>query len=290
MADRALKGVFWSLIFHGVLVLLLSKAPSQIDTNFAQKPVEITITDQFHGKNFVTETASKDDLLDQLKRKADYLAQFTKRVKEEVRAKLSGATKNREGQLPIESEEQRSRGQQGDSAQKSTSRPLALPGEGPKAGSSENGSTTFGRQVVVGASTAGEYIPGVKEGAFTALNTDRFTYYTFFARVNEQVRSRWVRNLRVISENLNAKAQEELASRERVTEVDIQLDKSGQFVRALVLRSSGSKVLDAAATDAFEDAAPFANPPQQMAEDDDLIHLRYGLLVQWSPTTLSVGR
>ncbi|HMN69995.1 MAG TPA: hypothetical protein PKC28_15745, partial [Bdellovibrionales bacterium] len=52
------------------------------------------------------------------------------------------------------------------------------------------------RQVAIGQSSIAEFIPGIEEGAFTALNTDQFTYYTFFARMNEQVRNRWVSAVR----------------------------------------------------------------------------------------------
>lgn len=45
-----------------------------------------------------------------------------------------------------------------------------------------------------GVSTTGEQLPqDIQIGDFTALNTDRFVYYTFYARIEEQIRHRWVR-------------------------------------------------------------------------------------------------
>jgi len=291
VADQSFRTLVYSLVVHGIFAWAMLRLPSQNET-LVDQPIEITVQEgPSKSRSVVTETANKDELLEALKNKADYLAQFTKRVKEQIVAKNSGATKNRTGQLPIESDEMRAKGSNGEGAQaKSESKALDLPqGEGAKAGQ-QTGANPFGRQVVVGASTVGEYIPGVKEGAFTSLNSDKFTYYTFYARINEQVRSRWIQNLRNFSDNLTQADNETIASRDRITEVDIQLNRAGEFVRAVVMKSSGTKGLDQAATEAFRIAAPFVNPPQQMIESDGLIHLRYGFLVQWSPNQAFSGR
>ena len=291
MQDRSFSTLIYSLVVHGAIAWALLYLPFHSETLVREAPIEISVQDiPRKSRSVVTETEAKENVLDKLKDKADYLSQFTKRVKEQLVARNSGATKNRTGKEPVESDEMRAKGANGDGASARAERSLQLPqGEGAKSGQ-ESGANPFGRQVVVGASTMGEYIPGVKEGAFTSLNSDRFTYYTFFARVNEQVRSRWIQNLRNFSENLSQSENESLASRERVTEIDVQLNRAGEFVRALVMRSSGAKGLDQAATEAFRIAAPFVNPPQQMIEADGLIHLRYGFLVQWSPTQVFGGR
>lgn len=291
MPDQSFRTLIYSLIVHGLVAWLVITQPFQNETLKNEEPLEFSLYEAPQKRqSVVSETATKDDLLDQLKDKANYLSQFTKRVKEELVARNSGATKNRTGSQAVESDEMRAQGSGGDGAESKTERQLDLPpGQGARRGQ-DNGANTFGRQVVVGASTVGEYIPGVKEGNFTSLNSDRFTYYTFFARVNEQVRSRWIHHLRQFSDGLSQKENEALASRERVTEVDIQLNRAGEFVRAVVMRSSGSQGLDQAATEAFRIAAPFINPPQQMIEADGLIHLRYGFMVQWSPNQVFSGR
>ncbi|MGE0763652.1 MAG: cell envelope integrity protein TolA [Bdellovibrionales bacterium] len=290
MADQSFRTLIYSLVVHGILAWVLLHLPSQNETRPLNQPVEFTVQEGRKHKAFVTETDKKEELLEDLKKKADYLSQFTKRVKEQVLAQNSGATKNRTGKAPIESDEMRAKGQNGDGAQAQKQSPLqANQEQGAKAGS-QSGANPFGKNVVVGASTAGEYIPGVKQGSFTALNTDRFTYYTFFARINEQVRSRWIQNLRIMTQSLSQSQNEAMASRERITDVDIQLDRAGQFVRAVVMHSSGYKELDRAATEAFREAAPFANPPQAMIESDGLIHLRYGFILQLSPNQVQVGR
>lgn len=283
MGDQSFRALVYSIAVHVLLAwLILTKLP-HYETTPITHPIEFTVLDKSHkGRSMVTETdLNPDNDLDKLKKEADYLSQFTKRVKEQVVAKNLGRTKNRPGQIPVESDEQRSKGALGAAADAKNSRELALPGQGPgPAAGKEAGSSPFGRQVVVGSSTVGEFIPGIKEGAFTALNTDRYAFYTFFARINEQVRSRWIRNLRAFTESLTEKELSKFAGRDWITEVDIQLDREGDVVRALIMRSSGSSDLDQAAILAFQDAAPFANPPRELVEEDGLIHLRYGILVR----------
>lgn len=263
---------------------------SQSEIELVHQPIEITIAEpQNKRKSFVKETQDKDlSPLEKLKDEADYLSQFTKRVKEQLRAKNSGETKNRTGQVPTESDEARAKGIRGLGADPKMGQELQLPGPNPALKGS--GSTQFGRQVVVGQSTMGEFIPGVKEGAFTALNSDRFTFYTFFARINDQVRSRWIRNLREFTQSMSNEQMAALAARERISEIDIQLDPRGQFVRAVILRSSGYRELDQAASEAFKDAAPFPNAPREMVDDDGLIHLQYGFIVHFQPSQFAGGR
>ncbi len=286
MADRSFQTLIYSLLLHALLAWWFLGVSSQNEISAQKVPIEFTVHEGGRKQTFVKETEDKEALVEDLKRKADYLSRFTKRVKEQIRAKNSGETKNRTGQDPLESDELAARGNQGQSRDSHRESRLAQGenGPGPKAGDQE-GANPFGHNVVVGASTSGEYIPNVKVGSFTALNTDRFTYYTFFARINEQVRSRWIRNLRVLSDSLSSNEHNLLALRERITEVDIQLDGTGNFVRAVLLHSSGSDALDEAAKSAFHEAAPFTNPPQRMIESDGLIHLRYGFVVQWMPTS-----
>ncbi len=284
MGDQSFRALILSLVVHAVFAWTFFRLPSQSETEFLDQPIEIEITEPKFKGGFAMETEKADiSPLEKLKDEAELLSLYAKRVREQMRARNTGATKNRPGQHPVEADEQRAKGQQGVAADQKAGRELILPGmgAGPRTG---QGSSTFGRQVIVGQSTAGEIIPGIKLGSFTALNTDRFTYYTFFSRINEQVRSRWVRRLKNLSETLSDQRLAELATRDRISEIDIQLDKNGLFVRAVVLRSSGAVELDNVASDSFEDAAPFPNPPQEMVEEDGLIHLRYTFLVQTRPS------
>lgn len=275
-----------SLVAHLFLAWVLGHWASHNETLLKEKPIEVTINEPLTSKkqkSFAKEIDPLKESLKEVNDKADFFSKTTKRFKEQTRARVSGQTQNRTGDLPLDSDEKRSHGNVGSGVDKKMTQYLQLPlGEGPKV-EEKNGSGRFGQQVVVGSSTVGEHIPGIKEGAFTALNTDQYTYYTFFARINEQTRARWVNNLRQLSNMLPQSTLVELSKQERTTQVDIQINGKGDFVRAVVLHSSGFKELDQAAINAFKEAAPFQNPPQEMLERDNLIHLQYGFYIIWQP-------
>jgi protein TonB len=195
-------------------------------------------------------------------------------VKKEMAARESGPTKNRSLQLnprptaPIPVRAAGRRAQQ-------------LKGEGPGLANPMGGPQL--RQVAIGGSTIAEHIPGVDEGAFTALNTDQLTYYAFFARVNEQVRNRWVAMIRSYMGSLSEQDLAHLSRSDRQTVIEIVLSKTGEYIRGLLHSSSSVKPLDSAAIEAFRAAAPFLNPPQGLVEADGFIHLRYVFMVRFRP-------
>jgi len=101
--------------------------------------------------------------------------------------------------------------------------------------------------------------------------------------VNEQVRNRWVASVRELTSQLSERELKELSQIERLSQIEIVLDKKGQFVRSHIYKSSGFPDLDQVAIVAFKDAAPFPNPPREMIEQDGYLHLHYGFMVQFAP-------
>jgi TonB family protein len=230
------------------------------------------------SQTFVTnpDPQTKEDLIEKLKDQADYLSQFTKRVKKEVIARNKDTTKNAK---PAQA------ARKGD--------PEGIAGMQAR-GQGDDGFLAPGgdremkpiNNVAIGQSSIAEYIPGVEEGAFTALNTDQFTYYAFFARMNEQVRNRWVALIREYMDRLPADKQAGLAAKDRQTHIEIILTAGGEFHSSIVHNTSGDRELDQTTVAAFRRAAPFLNPPKEMVESDGLIHLRYGFLVRFRPPGL----
>jgi outer membrane biosynthesis protein TonB len=129
----------------------------------------------------------------------------------------------------------------------------------------------------------------VEEGDFTALNTDQFTYYSFFSRINEQVRNRWVAGIREYMSRLSQRDLEELAKMDRETVIEIILSRTGEFSTSVVSHTSGDRVLDQTTVGAFRSAAPFINPPQGMVGDDGLIHLHYAFTLRFRPPLGQAG-
>ena len=269
--DKSFEGLLLSVFLHILLILILWNA------KFPQMPVhdttEVTLIEKpvQKAKSFVTETQTKDTVED-LKDQADFLSQFTKRVKKQLRAANNGPTVNAAPKPTPPSPQE-------------NKRVSGLQAHDPGEGVGEPGAATNQtiRNAAIGQSSIAEYIPGVQEGAFTALNTDQFTYYTFFARMNEQVRNRWISNVRSYMARVSAKELEFMSKMERHTMVEIILSPDGKFSSSVMQNSSGDHELDQTTVDAFRQAAPFQNPPHGMVEADGYIHLRYGFVIQFRP-------
>jgi hypothetical protein len=224
------------------------------------------------------------------------LSKFTRRVKEESVARLNGPSHNRPPGRPFARNSPQESKQiktskiqkthlknwkdlkpQGDLFILKDSKPLDLP---PR---SAEGGISSSRTLAFGGSTNGEYIPNVREGEFTSLNTDQFLYYTFFARVNEQVRTRWVNAMAEYSSSLSNNELGKLALTPRITVVEVLLQSDGYLKDILINKESGSRGLDQTAILAFSKSAPFLNPPTDMIKEDGLIHLIYSFRVDWQP-------
>lgn len=132
-------------------------------------------------------------------------------------------------------------------------------------------------------STSGEYIPNIEEGNFTSLNTDQFLYYSFFSRINDQIRYRWISALNDYSTSLSPVSLKRISSASRLSVIEVLLHSNGYLKEVLVNKSSGDNGLDQSAVTAFIKAAPFLNPPAEMVKEDGLIHLIYSFHVEWAP-------
>lgn len=277
--DKSFQGLVLSLIVHAVLVWLYLHAPAQPLSRNEATEVEYISKAEANKKmqQFVTET-EKQDVFKALKDRADYLSKYTKRVKKQTIASQNGPTQNAmptPDQLrPQSSGRKKMAGQ-------------SLEDEGnekmnPGGGQGGLGGHSQLRTVAIGQSAISEYIPNVEEGAFTALNSDQDIYYTFYARMNEQVRNRWVELVRNYIASRTAKQLQVLAQYNRYSIIEIVLTPDGEFnPSSAVENSSGDQTLDRVGIEAFRLAAPFGNPPKGMVKEDNLIRLRYGFMVQF---------
>jgi len=286
MMDKSFEGLLFSIVIHVLLVVAYFHLPPLPANEWGDK-TEITLIEkpQSKAKSFVTETLKQKPAdLEDLKNTADYLSEFTKRVKKQLVARKSGPTRNSQPTvIPLQEKEVHDRGR----VAGLETQPRARREQG--IGLPAVGGNQSMRQVAIGPSSIAEYIPGVEEGEFTALNTDQFTYYSFFSRINEQIRNRWVSGIRNYVGQLSQKDQELLAKIDRQTVVEIILNPEGEYERHVVEHSSGDRVLDQTTVDAFIVASPFLNPPKGMVEGDGYIHLRYGFIVRFRPPLGQAG-
>ncbi len=275
MVDKSFQGLVLSLIIHGLLVwlLLVHPMPPLLGPD---KPTEITLIEKDKDKNHHGQIAPnlqlpKEDLSKTVKDQVKMLADTTRRVKREMVARQAEITRNSKPRnAPSPDDVYQVKGSQDR-------------GEINPQMNATQGNNAM-KNVMIGGSSINQYIPGIQQGYFTALNQDQFTYYVFFNRVNEQMGQRWVSLIRNYAQGLSDTDLKGLASKNRTTVIEVLLTRGGEFVRSMIHVSSESKPLDQAAASAFLSAAPFLNPPQGMIERDGFIHLRYAMTIYFKPS------
>lgn len=299
--DQSFLGLTLSILFHIALVLLVWFMPKLNLFPPKEAPTEITILEPSKENPYFVKDLDvpKKDLLQELKDKAKFVSQFNRRVKEQSVAKRVGRTQNSPNDAPaIVDQPQQQQGQRhqdgraraGGMAQ--APRPdvhSSMKGLQPKPQNQglgpPGGQEGFGKNVMMGPSAIDEFIPGIRGGSMTVLNTDQFTYYTFYARLREQLYPRWVNLLRNYINSLSNDELARLSSTERYTQVEVVLDHDGTYLKGFIHHSSGDNGLDMAGIDAFQSAGSFPNPPKGLVEDDGFVHIHFGFVVLLQPRT-----
>lgn len=134
-----------------------------------------------------------------------------------------------------------------------------------------------------GVSTFGNSVPdSVRIGQVTALNTDRYLFYTYYARAEEIFRGHWQPILEAMVDRPPPAIRQAPANR-YATVVETQYRPSGELLRVLMLKSSGIAELDEAALVAFQRARMIPNPPKEKIEADGLVKIQWRVTVELDP-------
>jgi len=125
----------------------------------------------------------------------------------------------------------------------------------------------------VEANNFADELEGVEEGSKTSLNAWQWKHAAFFNRIKERVASQWSPNTQIRRHDPQGKA---IGGQDRVTVLSVSIDKDGKIVDIQVLNSCGLAFLDDEAVRSFRVAAPFAHPPSQLFENDELFTFQFG--------------
>lgn len=278
-----------SFLLHALIWVAFSN--STVDRYTMKTPLEIEVLERDpetqNQRQIVMDPGLKElnEAIDKLKKKTNLLSARTQRVKDEQvlkkpekpqQAAEVQATPSREPPRPQSSLDRK---------QPSPWDPPPLTGAGlsARAELQDHAETEKLSTVQLGSSALQEFLPDVKSGSFTSLNTDQFLFYTFYSRINEQIRNRWVENLRRFSNQTHPMEIDKLSRQRQITEVEILLDPEGRYVKTIYHNRSQAVELDEAASLAFPMAQPFINPPVEIVQDDGYIHLHYAFHVHWRP-------
>lgn len=310
---RLLKGLLYSLALHAILVVTIWTMDSHIETR--QNVVEIS---------FETETESKkqsEQLNSQIVRQTEapeklkqeksedplsFFSEKTQRVKKQLQAAQTGASQNRslEQLLPSSKPQAAQNSEKQIENKTSTSSEQGELASAAKQPNRQSASTSKRESLTEtllqtnspsfsekGFSTIGEALSrDIEVGSFTALNTDRYLFYSFFSRIDDLIRFRWET---LVSEAIERTPAESFLAINRstwITEIEIRLKPDGSLESATILRESGIPRFDRAATQSFVQARIFPNPPKEMIDEEGVIKLRYGFQVRYTPQPLAKQR
>jgi TonB family protein len=280
-----IRAVLFSFTFHILLILAVAFLAPLLVAPPREAPIEVSIVSPVRREKPPTQTVVRQALVpDRLKVPEDetlarFLSEQRQRVKQETQAENNGMTENRSNQ--------------------GTAKTTNKPQEKKAAHKEETPDKDGFRSVDIskelqemsrlndGVSTVGQTLPqDVRIGSFTALNTDRYLFYTFYARIEESIRFRWESRVEQAIRNLGPAAMVNLGNRNWVTNVEFLLDSDGYLKKAIIMKESGVMSFDSSAVRAFQEAAVFPNPPQEMIQDDGFIHLQFSFTVNFRPPTL----
>jgi hypothetical protein len=117
----------------------------------------------------------------------------------------------------------------------------------------------------------------VPEGAENMLNTAESVYYTFYARIYEQIGPLWQSNVR------NVVYRKKLGAGDYVTRVDVVFDSDGNYLECRMISPSGIEELDAVVPASWARVPRFPNPPKGLIQPDGKIHMGWGFTVRIDP-------
>ncbi|OQW47239.1 MAG: hypothetical protein A4S09_15715 [Proteobacteria bacterium SG_bin7] len=261
-----------SLIIHVLMLFWLSHTETPAHPNNYNE-IEVVYQDSKSKKQqMVEQTEIPVDKLLEVKpeeKQTDFLSEKTVRVKEESQARNSGATVNR-APRPIKKFVKKQKNQNetdfGNRPHNTSEAPPWNPG----------------------FSANDDALPAnIRIGDFTALNTDAHLFYTFFARIKDQIRYRWVNRVENAIETTRINDLKNHNQSTWQTYIEVVLDKDGRYLGATVMKPSGLPSFDKAAVLAFRDGAPFPNPPRELIKNDGKIYLEYAFQVNWDPSRVT---
>lgn len=129
-------------------------------------------------------------------------------------------------------------------------------------------------------SATDDHLKDVKSGLQTMLSTREFVYYAYYARIKDALRQHWEPTVREKVKIVYRSGRTIASAKDRITQVLVVLNASGELVRIEVLGRSGVEDLDSAAVEAFRNAAPFPNPPKGMVESDGTVKIRWDFVLE----------
>lgn len=119
-----------------------------------------------------------------------------------------------------------------------------------------------------------DHLDDAEAGDFTALNSRRWKYATFFNRMKRQVAQNWHPDTVYLRRDPSGNI---YGTKDRITVLQVSLKPNGAVAKIAVEKQSGVDFLDDEAIRAFREAQPFPNPPTGLVDArSNLITFSFG--------------
>ena len=119
-----------------------------------------------------------------------------------------------------------------------------------------------------------DHLEDAEQGDFTALNSRKWKYATFFNRMKRQVAQNWHPDQVYLRRDPSGNI---YGTRDRLTILSVSLRPDGGLAKVYVAKQSGVDFLDDEAVRAFREAQPFPNPPAGLVDArSNLITFSFG--------------
>ncbi len=128
------------------------------------------------------------------------------------------------------------------------------------------------------AGDSSDYLEDIEDGEQTLLNTQAFKFYTYYARIKEQVQPSWESMIEEKVRNILLKGEIFLASQQK-TSLLITLDRFGVLVGIQVLKKSQITDFDHIAVESFQMTAPFPHPPKGLMDENGILKIRWDFII-----------
>ncbi len=274
--------VLVSILLHVLLLII----PIQLVKDKEVKPVSIVRIDreELPREQIVDET--EKPLNNEIPADTRFLSKDNQKVDQETKARLTGPTKNQTTISPEMSPENKTAKAEEKEIDKEAmllaiQKPDSEKIASEKKPEEKNHMSLMDRSLAsINPSATDDYLPDVEDSNETLLNTKQFVYYSFYARIKDQLRLYWSQHLKKAFEQRYQVGEQALVDRDLITKLTIQLRADGALNKVFVVSSSGYPDVDDAAVKAFEQASPFPNPPAGMIEKDGSVKLRWDFIVQ----------
>ncbi len=268
----AWRFLFLSLLLHFIIWFGLLNRLSNPFLN-ENKSIEVTIVDPSRSKShqqIVRQSLiPQNKLVPPSKEKAKFLSERDQNVARQTKARVSGLTHNGNSDKLVSSNKELVKLLPRQNKPVSTQEGVGTGGP-----HGEINLSKIARNLLV-TSSSGEYLPDVADGPITALNSERFVYYSFFSRIEERIRPLWEKYFFDAMNRMNLSQQTHVAGHQWTTVIDVVTDAKGLYLKTIIEQSSSVDALDQTPIKAFQEAAFFPNPPQGLIQKDGKIHLKW---------------